>query len=767
MRKARRFRNTLMALVVLGIGGWIGVKQTVFGLSVTKADPSRYDGTENMAARLKEIAQHFDANRVFTEQVPVYALVVRYFQEIPFSPVERGKILMLAQHAEKAMQRGDNQAALEAFRRVREAAQLTPYFWEPAFHHAVDRQIALTHMRIAEDQNCVGMHNEDSCLFPIKGGGVHTVQDGARAAIAEYLQMLEKHPTEMNARWLLNVAYMTVGEYPEKVPAKWLLPASTLQSDYPLPRFPQVAAKAGVDLEGRAGGVIIDDFDNDGRLDLVVSRMALNQDGQLRFLHNSGDGTFADRTEEAGLTGITGGLHVMQTDYDNDGNLDILVPRGAWAGPWGNIPMSLLRNTGGGHFVDVTAKAGLLSFHPTQTAAWADFDNDGWVDLLVGRETFTLEAFWNFMKQATDGVHDHPPGLPSFKRHPAALYRNNHDGTFTDIAGQAGADFGGFVKGVVAGDYDNDGRMDIYVSRFLESNILLHNEGGMRFTDKSVQAGVTSPMFTFPTFFWDYDNDGWLDIFVGDSPSHLAVYEGARYTIEGYLGIKPPAGSPSALYHNNHDGTFTDVAEQAGVARILLPMGCNFGDLDNDGWLDFYLGTGSPAFDALVPNRMFRNDGGKTFQDVTTAGGFGHLQKGHGVAFGDLDGDGDQDVFAVFGGAFSADRAHTAMFQNPGNKNHFIKLKLEGKESNHAAIGARVRLVVDSGSGTRDIFSTVSSGTSFGSSSFRRELGLGRATVVKTIEVTWPVTGKVQRFENVAADRFYLLREGASELQLL
>jgi hypothetical protein len=246
------------------------------------------------------------------------------------------------------------------------------------------------------------------------------------------------------------------------------------------------------------------------------------------------------------------------------------------------------------------------------------------------------------------------------------------------------------------------------------------------------------------------------------------VYAGAGLTAASYLGQRPPPipRSASMLYRNNHDGTFTDVSGQVGLNKILQPMGCNFGDLDNDGWLDFYLGTGNPSYEVIIPNRMFRNAEGRSFQDVTTAGGFGHLQKGHGIAFGDLDDDGDQDVYAVMGGAFTGDVAHNALFENPGNANHFVKLKLEGTKSNRAAIGARVQVTVATANGTREIYSTVSSGTSFGSSSFRRELGLGRAVAIQAIQILWP-SGDKQRFEDVAMDRFYRVREGQPALEPL
>ena len=195
-------------------------------------------------------------------------------------------------------------------------------------------------------------------------------------------------------------------------------------------------------------------------------------------------------------------------------------------------------------------------------------------------------------------------------------------------------------------------------------------------------------------------------------------------------------------------------------------MGANYGDLDNDGYLDFYLGTGQPNLETLVPNRMFRNADGKKFQEVTGSGGFGHLQKGHGIAFGDLDNDGDQDIFCVLGGAYSGDVYMNACFENPGQGNHWLTVLLEGTRSNRGAIGARLRVEIETADGSRVIHRTVGTGGSFGSSSLQQEIGLGRAVRVRTLSVTWP-SGGVQSFEGLELDRFVKIREGDSRVQVL
>jgi len=461
--------------------------------------------------------------------------------------------------------------------------------------------------------------------------------------------------------------------------------------------------------------------------------------GQLRVFRNEGTGRFTERTDEAGLTGLVGALNLMQTDYNNDGHPDVFIPRGAWLGADGRHPNSLLRNNGDGTFTDVTEEAGLLTFHPTQTATWFDFNGDGWLDVFIGNES------------------------TGDQRHACELFRNNRDGTFTECAAESGVAVERFIKGVTSGDFNHDGRPDLYLSNRAGPNLLFRNDGpqpeggtatpSWKFTDVTAEAGVAGPDGSFPTWFWDYDNDGWQDIMVtGYATTNVGD------VAADYLGL-PHSAERARLYRNNEDGTFSDITDSAGLFKVLHAMGANYGDLDNDGWLDFYVGTGDPHLSTLIPNRMFRNDGGRRFQDVTTSGGFGHLQKGHGVSFADLDNDGDQDVHIQMGGAFTGDTARNALFLNPGHANHWITLKLEGVTSNRAAIGTRIRVVVQTPRGERSIFKTTGTGASFGASPLRQEIGLGNAQGIRLVEVYWPVTGKTQSFADLAMNQFYKIRE--------
>jgi hypothetical protein len=196
-----------------------------------------------------------------------------------------------------------------------------------------------------------------------------------------------------------------------------------------------------------------------------------------------------------------------------------------------------------------------------------------------------------------------------------------------------------------------------------------------------------------------------------------------------------------------------------------MPMGANFGDLDGDGWLDFYLGTGYPDYEALMPNVLYRNRGGRGFEDVTWSGGFGHLQKGHAIAFFDYEHDGDLDLFAQMGGAFPGDRFSDALYRNPGFGHAWVALRLEGVHSNRAALGARLRLDVEGEDGrTRTLYRFVTSGGSFGSSPLRQTVGLGRASRIARLEVFWPASDSTQTFTDVAPGRFYRIVEGRDEL---
>ncbi|HVS03814.1 MAG TPA: CRTAC1 family protein [Thermoanaerobaculia bacterium] len=594
-------------------------------------------------------------------------------------------------------------------------------------------EMAITHLRAAEVVNCVHDHTAASCILPIAAEAVHRDPAHARRAAALYRDFLARRPGHVQARWLLNLAAMVAGDYPEAVPAELRLPAGAFADDETIPPWRDVAPELGVNVMDLAGGAVMDDFDGDGLLDLITSTN--DPCGPLRAFRNDGRGGFEDVTERWGLEAQLGGLNLVHGDVDGDGALDLLVLRGGWWQERGRIRNSLLRNDIAGptgRFVDVTAAAGLAyPAYPTQTAAFADYDGDGDLDLYVGNEATADEPY------------------------PSQLFRNDGGLRFTDVTAAAGVANVRYAKGVAWGDYDDDGHPDLYVSN-IGANRLYRNNGDGTFTDVAPELGVTEPaLSSFATWFFDCDNDGDLDLFVTDYAARMEDI--SAY----YLGLGEAPRHPR-LYRND-GGVFTDVSREVGLTRPALPMGANYGDLDNDGWLDVYLGTGIPDYEALMPNLMLVNRQGR-FRDVTFSGGFGHLQKGHGVAFGDLDNDGDQDLFHQLGGQLPGDAYGNALFVNPGNDNHWLTLRLEGRRANRFGVGARIEVRLRQGEETRSVHLLAGSGGSFGGSSLQQEVGLGGADAVTELIVRWPGSGTVDRFTDVALDRVYRVVEGDPEL---
>ena len=610
----------------------------------------------------------------------------------------------------------------------------------------IKTNLALTYLRLGERNNCVNNHSSGSCIFPIQGKGIYTDPYASRKSIYYYEDLMQKDSNDLASRWLLNIAYMTIGEYPGKVPSRWLIPGlDTDSSSYKIKAFQDMAAD--LQLTGprdMAGGSIVDDFNNDGYLDIITSSWGL-EEGGMRYYKNNVDGTFTDISKASGLSAIKGGLNLIQADYNNDGYTDIFVLRGGWLGESGKEPNTLLRNNGDGTFTDVTVESGLLSFNPTQTATWADFNNDGWLDLFIGNET---SSFY------------HP--------HPAELYINNQDGTFTNTASESGAAFSYFMKGVVSADYNNDGWPDIFISSFDGKRVLLKNKGLKskipQFTDATHESGLDiDNASTFPTWFWDYNNDGWPDIFECGYEYHKSL---AATAAADALNRPILNSSKMYLYRNNHDGTFTNVAHQTGLERSVFAMGSNFGDIDNDGWLDMYLGTGNPDFKSLIPNKMFKNISGQQFADITSSARVGNLQKGHGVSFADINNDGNQDIFIKVGGAYPGDAYYNSFYVNPGqNQNKWISVLLEGSKSNRSAIGAHIAVEFTEDGKKRTVYMDVNSGGSFGANPLRKEIGIGKAEIIDELIIKWPTSGIVQVFKHVEPNQFIKIREGENKME--
>jgi hypothetical protein len=584
----------------------------------------------------------------------------------------------------------------------------------PAALLRMEEALGVAHLHKAGMDNDTHRAPGDLCLFPLRSGQAYAKTGDMKRAIEHFQRFLKQRPDDLEVRWLLNLSYMAIGRYPDAVPPAYLIPPASISSSEDVGRFRDVAPRTGLAIVSTAGGLIVDDFAGTGRFDVVTSNF--DSCGPMHYFRNNGDGTFTERTSQAGLAGQLGGLNMMQTDYNNDGCKDILLLRGGWEVAQRR---SLLRNNCDGTFTDVTVASGLARpATSSQTAAWADINNDGWLDLFVGNEESASQLFLN--KGGT---------------------------TFEDISRAAGVDRVAFTKGISAADYDNDGFVDFYVSNFKGQNFLYRNNRDNTFTDMARAAGVPGPGHGFATWFFDYDNDGWSDIFA------TSYFTSVDESVRTYVGLAHNAATLK-LYKNLGDGSFRDVTSEVGLDKVFMPMGANFGDLDNDGFLDIYLGTGNPSYASVLPNVLLRNKEGKSFVDVTASSGTGELHKGHGVAFADLDNDGDEELVAEIGGATPGDSHPLRLFENPGHGHDWLSLRLVGVKTNRAAFGARITLTVENeGRGTRSIHRIVGSGGTFGASPLEQHIGLGKSARIVELEVWWPASNTRQRMTGLAKNQ--------------
>ena len=550
------------------------------------------------------------------------------------------------------------------------------------------------------------------------------------AAIGPLQVAAEGDAEHLQARWNLRMARRQSGRHPEEGPAAHRLAlAASPPPGHEAVRFTDVGAAAGVDRVNMGRGSAWRDWDGDGWLDLFT----VGENSLHTLYRNRGDGTFFEITEEAGLDDRRGGWSSLWVDYDNDGGADLFVTRNAWTG---RGPNSLYRNRGDGTFAEVTREAGLEDEADSFCAAWGDYDRDGWLDLYVA-----------------NGV--------SQRGWPNALYRNRGDGTFADEALKAGVDNQlRHTIGVAWGDYDDDAWPDLYTVNFRGPNALYRNQGDGTFAKRTEAAGVAHPFLGFVAFFFDFNNDGRLDIFVASWTANAE--EVIRSAVSGqpvFPGYHP------ALYRNQGDGTFAEVSQAAGLGRTFGSMAATYGDIDNDGFQDLYLANGGPAMDRFEPDRLLLNNGDETFADITFAAGMGNIGKGHGTTMADFDGDGDLDIYAPQGGMGGnpGDRQPNSLYRNQGNGNHWLAVRALGagpnagleQFSNLDGIGARITVAVQE----RRLVGQVSGGDGFGSTnSLPVEFGLGGATEVAWVEVRWP-SGLVDRVEGVSVDRVLAVRE--------
>jgi ASPIC and UnbV/FG-GAP-like repeat len=584
------------------------------------------------------------------------------------------------------------------------------------------------------------------------------------------------------------------------------------------PLFVDVAAEAGVDFVNRyypafldqpltfgmirygPAGITAVDYDNDGYYDLFIP------DGvEAKLFRNKGDGTFEDVTARAGLSGLDGVSVALFADYDNDGYKDLFVSRSF-------KPNQLFHNRGDGTFEDVTAKAGIGADNSTTVAAWVDYNNDGWLDLYVGRYL--------------DPRKDIPTTFYARNGEPNQLYRNNGDGTFTNVTEEAGVGDVGLCLGVAFGDYNDDGYPDLFVANDFGRKTLYRNNGDGTFTDVTVQTGSLAYGAGMSATIGDYDNDGRLDLYVAHIRSEEAWFAEwptvFRYLVNAwrqgvwwtampmffeifkqsgfkFVQVFKDMASGNTLLRNKGDGTFEDVTWKANANPPGWFWGTNLADFDNDGWQDIYAANGwvynEPGTDIELDflnkvvgeqrlyktgylfdpryfgtrswhgwerNRYLRNNGDGTFTEIGRATNTDLLLNSRGTAVADFWNRGVLDI-AV---AASADR-HALLRNEIAPDRHWLVLKLIGAAgelvngTNRDAVGARVIVRANGLQQMREVIL----GDGYGSqSTLHLHFGLDQAAQVDEMIVRWPCSGIVQHFEGVMADRYYEIKEGQQQL---
>ena len=531
-----------------------------------------------------------------------------------------------------------------------------------------------------------------------------------------------------------------------------------------LPTFADITARSRITFKNEAsltsqkylpesmcGGVAMLDYDGDGWLDLFFVNGAALEDPMPpgkqpdksdprywnRLYHNNHDGTFTDVTEKAGLRGHSYGMGVAVGDYDNDGRPDIYVT---------NLGRNILyHNNGDGSFSDVTEKAGVAGAGWSTSACWVDYDRDGRLDLIVARylDWDFATNIWCGARKPGYRAYCHPD---QFKAVSHLVFHNNGDGSFNDVSKKCGIAMSpGKGLGVAMNDFDVDGWPDILIANDSFPQQLFRNNRDGTFTEVGLKSGLAydEDGNTFAGMgldFADYDNDGLPDVFIDALGSQ-------KY----------------ALFHNVKAG-FEYVTQPTGVGGISLQhsgWGTKFFDYDNDGWKDLFVGQGhvmdnieltQPTLRHLEPFLLMRNVSGK-FQDVTRQSGDAMIEPraARGVAFGDLDNDGFIDV------AVNCNNRPAVILRNQGaNGNHWLLIDTTGSTSNRDGIGARIRLVGESG---LEQFAMVSSASSYLSANDKRvHFGLGQDRRARLLEIHW-LSGIVQKLEGVAADQILKVTE--------
>lgn len=629
--------------------------------------------------------------------------------------------------------------------------------------------LAMSYLRNAETQNCLSKirpaaagetaladgsphtHNlQLMCTLPLTQ--FHDQPANSRAAAKLFEKLLDSYDSKNDLyRWLLNFSYMTVNGFPQEVPAKYLIRSKFIDTFYgegarrtaeenSVLSFADRARDLGVDNFGTGRGVAVEDFDKDGYLDIVTG----GQFEGLKYYKNDHGVRFIDMTAQAGLAGVKQPFIITAADYDNDGWPDLFIAR-----PLGRF--QLFHNNQNGTFTDVTASSGLLDgmeegeVANTWVSAWGDVNNDGYLDLFLSQWSMKIP---------------YATGLLARPTMDSKLFINEH-GHFVDRTREYG--LAQMLKdrsfvGATFGDYDSDGYVDLFLSSpFRDSSILLHNVGGQRFEKTNI---IPPERCGFVAAFVDVNHDGKLDIFQAGTGDARTATQMAVFGED----LKKNQSNHSTIFVQTADGKFEEHDEFFDIP--IGAMGASFGDINNDGCYDFYLGTGDPEGWFILPKLMYLGQSEGTHcvlrtKNISMLQGFGTVQKGHGIVFFDYNNDGKQDIYSSLGGMWPADRWVNRFFVNNSNlTNHWVDFRLRGRKTNYFGVGCNIRVTAENQKGESIVrYYLMTNGTGFGSTPYLAHIGLMDAVRIKNVEVYWPVTRQWKSYD-APLDKLSTLDEG-------
>jgi len=607
--------------------------------------------------------------------------------------------------------------------------------------------LAMSYMRLGEGENCLStlkaagagrpgeahVHDNTAMICALPFTAFHSKPEYSREAARLFEKLLDGYDrSNYLYRWLLNLSYMTINEFPAGVPERYRIQSNFIdtfygpkkkevEARYSYLNFEEGARQMGIASLNTGRGVAVEDFTHDGALDIVTCSTFEG----MHFFRNQQGKKFADQTRGSGLEAVKQCFAVVPVDYDNDGWMDLFVSR-----PFSHY--SLLKNNGDGTFRDVTVEVGLWDpkdndkIAATWIPAWADVNNDGKLDLFL--------AEWAFRMPMVSGIMAKP-------RIDSALFINEN-GHFVNRTKEYGLEK--FVRdyyyvGAAFGDYDGDGFPDLLLTSPLrKSTVLLHNVEGKGFVDSGL---ITSDVSGFTAAFLDVNHDGRLDIFLGgfgDAKSNTEQVVFGHKTNEFLSGH-------STLLIQTKDGKFEDHSQVFDMP--VSTMGASWGDLTNSGCYDFYFGTGDPEPWFILPHLMYKGKSKGTgcaveFENISMIQGFGNLQKGHGIVFSDFNNDGRQDVFSSLGGMWPGDAWASQLFINHSDlSNTWTKIRLRGRKTNYFGIGAMIHVQAVNAAGEEIVrYYYMDNKTGFGGGPLLAHIGLANATKITRVEVTWPAS---------------------------